>query len=144
MIEISSDQEILQRVTKIENVLVDGLKRMQEQLDKAQPFFRFFDAGLSAYRNEIVKSNSNQLVAQLSERIRNDRELRFPHRKLLDFLLGQFDYSKQQFKEIHFSQLVKEARVGKNAAKAYLEFLEQKGYILRRSDGYRLFCKIRQ
>ncbi len=68
--------------------------------------------------------------------------LQYPHRKILDFLTGEYDPANKRFKESHFSRLVKEARLGKNMAKEYLGLLERKGYIERRTDGYRKYFKI--
>ena len=79
----------------------------------------------------------------MSERVRVDKELHHPHRKILDFLIGEYDPANKRFGESHFSRLVKEARLGKNMAKQYLSLLERKGYIEQRTDGYRKYFKIR-
>ena len=47
------------------------------------------------------------------------------------------------FTEIHFSRLVREARIGENMAKSYLDLLLRKGYIEIRDDGYRKFYRIK-
>jgi len=75
--------------------------------------------------------------------IRQDKSLRYPHRKILDFLIEQYDYQKGKFREIHFSRIVKECRLGKNKAKEYLDYLAEKGLIDSRSDGYRKFYGVR-
>ena len=71
----------------------------------------------------------DQLLLRWHERIRNDVELRFPHRKILDVFLGQYDFAHAQFRELQYSRLVKHARIGKSKANTYLGLLEQKGYL---------------
>jgi predicted transcriptional regulator len=60
----------------------------------------------------------------------------YPHKKILDFLIEQYDYEKDNFKKVHFSKIVKECRIGKNKAKEYFDFLIKKGLIDTRTDGY--------
>ena len=134
--------EILRRL----NTLADELREIKESLMKAQAGFQFFEDGLKAYGERSLKeihgSQSQAVLNQFVERFRNDAELRYPHRKILDVLLRQYDFTKREFGSIHFSRLVKEAHVGKNKAKGYLSFLEQKGYVERRETGYRTFFRL--
>ncbi|MDA2933576.1 hypothetical protein MYX82_04465 [Acidobacteria bacterium AH-259-D05] len=124
--------EILQRVVRIEAAL-------------QQDGFQFFNNALRSYKDNLLKETQIKgLLNKYSERIRCDKDLRFPHRKILDFLLTQYDFSKNEFKEVHFSRLVREARLGKNKAKSYLSLLEQKGYVKQRNDGYRKLFSILQ
>jgi len=150
VVEIKSadlDAEILERVVRIEDALAQGLRDVQEKLGAGQETFRLFKDGLSAYKDRTLKetgvSKSQSVLNQWNQKILSDRDLRFPHRKILEFLLSQFDFQKNQFKEVHFSRLVKEAHVGKNKATEYLSLLEQKGYVQIRDDGYRIFFRIR-
>lgn len=145
------DSEILERVRRMERAFVEGLRRVEENLRLSQESFRFIDDGLKAYRERILdeigasaRGSSMAAIAALAEQIRLDRELRFPHRKLLDILLSAFDFRRNEFGEIHFSKLVRDARVGKNMAKEYLTLLESKGYLQYRSDGYRTLYKLRR
>lgn len=140
--------EILQRVTRMEHTLDEGLREVRQKLTSGEETFQFFKDGLSAHKDRALKdtelSNAQTAINKWAEKIRRDKELRFPHRKILDALLQQYDFEKHNFNEIQFSKLVKEAHVGKNAAKAYLALLEQKGYVEKRDDGYRIFFKIRE
>jgi len=77
-----------------------------------------------------------------TEKIRNDKDLRFPHRKILEFLLGQYDFEKKEWREVNFSRIVREARIGKNKAKSYLTLLETKGYVEKREDGYKKWWRV--
>lgn len=149
VIEIPSanlHSEIFQSVTRIEDDLKEGLKQIEERLAAGQGLFEFFDQGLKAYREHVLKdvqvSNKQKLLHQFSERIRLDKELGFSHRKILDFLLGEYDLVTGQFNEVCFSKLVKESHVAKGKAKTYLSLLERKDYIKKREDGYRILFKI--
>jgi hypothetical protein len=132
--------QILERLTRLEESLAKGFRQVEESLAGGRDVFHVFSQGLKCYREELLRGSEHTIIL---ERIRADRELRFPHRKVLDCLLGQYDFSERAFKEMHFSKLVKEARLGKNMAKSYISFLEERGYLQTRDDGYRKFIRIR-
>lgn len=138
----------MQRVIRLEHALVEGFRHVEEKLSPGQETFQLFSDGLRAYKDRLLKeahvSDSYITLRQLTERIRTDKELRFPHKKILDFLLGEFDPLKSEFREVHFLKLAREARIGKNMASGYLSLLEEKGYVSKRHDGYRKFFKIRR
>lgn len=140
--------EILSRLSRIEQRLLDGLRNVDEKLDSGKDSFQFFSDGLKAYKDrtlrEVGPSGTQLVLNQWAAKIRKDKELRFPHRKILDVLLQHYDFEKQHFKELYFSKLVKEAHVGKHAAKGYLILLEQRGYVQKSDDGYRIFFKVRE
>ena len=140
--------EILARVMRIEQTVADTLKHLDDRLRVGQESLHFLDEGLRVYREQSLEqarmSIRKQPVLEIAERIRHDAELRFPHRKILDVLLGEFDFVAGGFKELHFSALVKRARVGKSMAGIYLSLLEERGYVEKRSDGYRIFYKLRR
>lgn len=140
------NNEILQRVVGIENSLTQGLKQIEEKINLGQEGFQFFNDGLQAYKERNLKNLQISITGvstmELSAKIRADKELKFPHRKILDFLLGQFDFKTSKFGEVHYSKLVRECHIGTNMANKYLSLLEKKGYIEIRDDGYRKFFKI--
>jgi len=140
------NNEILQRVIGIENSLTQGLKQIEEKINLGQQGFQFFNDGLQAYKKRCLKNLQISITGvstmELSAMIRSDKELKFPHRKILDFLLGQFDFNTSKFKEVHYSKLVRECHIGTNLANTYFSLLEKKGYIEVRDDGYRKFFKI--
>ena len=138
--------EFLQRLNGIEQTLTQRLEQIEEQLNFGKETFQFFADGLKANRDRYLKAfeTSNNHLNDWYTKIRNDKALRFPHRKILEFLLSQYDFQERIFKEVHFSKLVREASVGKNMAKTYLSFLEQTGYVEKRDDGYRVFFKIHE
>ncbi|MBI4454747.1 MAG: helix-turn-helix transcriptional regulator [Acidobacteria bacterium] len=148
MTSVNGDSAILQKIDKMEQAVAQGLKQLDEKLALGLGAFRLIDDGLAAYRTRLLKSSGvsrqSQLVARIAERVHSDRELGFPHRKILDILLGHYDFSNENFTELNFSRLVREAHVGKNAAKGYLRILEEKGLVESRTDGYRKFFRIRE
>ena len=135
--------EILEGIERIE----DSIGGIEKTVATGQEVLELFNQGLRLYKENLLKkagiSKRNKHLYEWSEKIRNDGDLRYPHRKILDFLSGQWDLSKNQFKEVHFSKIVKEAHVGKSKTNSYLSLLERKGYIQKRDDGYRRFFKIR-
>lgn len=68
--------------------------------------------------------------------------LKHHHKKILQYLWQQYDYEKGEYREVHFSALVKECKLGKNNAKSYLDELMDKGIVVSRSDGYRTFYRL--
>lgn len=138
-----SDERILERLDQLERSLVDNLQILESRLAAAEPAMRLFDDGLNAYRTRLLHENRlGRIRQELLARISVDGELGFPHRKILDFLVGEYDYSRDEFKEVNFSRLVRECRIAKNRAQGYLSLLEHKGFVVRRDDGYRMFFRI--
>lgn len=91
----------------------------------------------------MPKRKDSEIMEALHKRIRDDRELRHPHVKILNYLAGQFDYENSRFEEVNFSKVVRECRIGKNKAKEYLDLLIGKGLIESRTDGYRVFYRVK-
>ena len=109
--------------------------------------FGIFDNGVRVYTENLLKeaggSRSKQVLEHWRSRIRDDKDLRFPHRKILQALMEEYDFSTGEFRPVHFSRLVREARVGKNMAKSYLSLLQEKGIVAMHDDGYRKWFRIR-
>lgn len=144
----NAESEILQRVAVIERSIREGLQRIEQQLSRGSETFAFYSEALGQYRNRILKEQGEEFQRGIIDRLREkfclDKELRYPHRKILDFLLSRYDFQTGHFQEVIFSELVDGARVGKGTAKQYLTLLGAKGYIVKRSDGYRIYFKIAQ
>ena len=140
------ESELLHRVSCVERSLREGFMRIETKLSAAEETFSFFGDALAAHRrrklSHSLREGQRSKLDRLHALFREDKELRHPHRKILDALISLYDYSTGAFPETHFSKLVRMAGVGKGAAKAYLRLLEEKGYVERRSDGYRLCFKI--
>jgi len=135
---------------KIENIEYNILKNsemLKESLSIGRQHQFVFENGIMGLRRKIIgdyklKERSTPIEA-LYTQIRQDKALRHPHRKILDYLIDRFDYQAGSFREAHFSKIVKECRLGKNMAKQYLEFLISRGYLKKRSDGYRVWYSIK-
>lgn len=135
-IKTAQAQDILLKLSRIET-------RLDQFISSGDGIFSVFNAGLEAYRGRLLTETRASPANALLARIQRDSELRFPHRKILEFLSQQYDFAAQEFKEVFFSEIVRNARVGKNRAGRYLSLLERKGLVEKRHDGYRLFFKIR-
>ena len=135
--------DMADRLASIDNRLTQGLELLQSLVSASAGLHLVNDA-LNAYKDQCFKEADAQKTIQDTwiRKISADNELTFPHRKILEFLLNQYDYQTQQFKEVHYSKLVRDARLGKNKAKAYLDFLTAKNYIEKRNDGYRVLYKL--
>ena len=143
----TSESEILEKLTNIEQAVTCRLGSIEEKLEMAGDAFQIFHDGLKAYRERYGMdshlSDPNSVLNRLMHKFRNDKELEFPHRKILDYMISNYQFEKNEFKEVHFSQLVREAHVAKDLARSYLAFLEQKGYIQKRNDGHKIMVKLR-
>ena len=124
--------------------MTENLRLIDGRLAAAEPVLRLFNDGLEAYRARLLHENRlGRIRQEVLAKISTDTDLRFPHRKILDCLLGEYDYARDDFREVHFSRLVQKCRIGKNKAQGYLTVLEQKSLVVRRDDGYRMFFRIR-
>jgi len=131
--------DLRNKINVIENILTETNEMLKEQ--------HFITCnGINWLKSKIFKEynidEASRIKNQVLTKINADTELRYPHRKILAFLLNQFDFQNCKFKEVHFSKIVKECRLGKNKSKGYLEFLVGKGYLKQRSDGYRVWFMI--
>jgi len=130
----------------IEQNLSQRLSAIEKELNLSHDAFLIIKDGLQSYKERCLKDLQSSTTAaslnRLYEKIRNDKDLRFPHRKILEFLLGQYDFEKKEWREVNFSRIVREARIGKNKAKSYLTLLETKGYVEKREDGYKKWWRV--
>jgi predicted transcriptional regulator len=137
--------EILERIVRIEKALAQGFGEVREKLEIGKEPFQFFNEALRLYRDKFREEilPVKVFLHDWFTKVRNDGSLRYSHRKILEFLLERYDFQNRAFQEVHFSKLVKEARIGKNMGKKYLMELEEKGYVEKRNDGYRMFFRIK-
>lgn len=122
--------DIADRIGSIENLLKQNINPEQQLL---------INHGISGFKEKILTEHKVLPPEKLNSKIRKDKSLRFPHRKILEYLSEQYDYQSNEFHEVHFSKIVQKCRLGKNMAKAYLDFLVKKGYLGKRGDGYRVW-----
>ena len=139
-------QDILTGIQRIEKTISEKLDPVERYIEKKNEYDYVLKYGLEGFRERIIKSskknNENDTQEWLIHIIQRNPSLRFPHRKILEYLSKQYDYEKKRFKEVNFSTIVKECRLGKNRAGEYLELLEEKGIVKKRKDGYRVWYKL--
>lgn len=100
--------------------------------------------GLSSFYRDQRFTHYERAISALALLARTDRALRLPHRKILDALAGHFDSNADVFVSVPFSVLVREARVGKRLAGAYLRDLCNSGYVVKdQCKGYVLVDRVR-
>ena len=137
--------ELVKHLDHIEGTLSNGLEQLNETLSTVTETIQFVDDALRAYRKRFLKQsmNVNHKLTKWYQRMADDTELRFPHRKIIEYLLTLYDDGKEEFKEAFFSRIVRHCKLGKNMAKDYLILLEKRRYIVSRDDGYRVHYRIR-
>ena len=147
VVHINSETQLVRQLSKREGLVLTRLDRIEKALALGQGLFQIVSDGLSSYQDGVLReagiAETKRVLDGWHDRIRADKDLRFPHQKILKFLLDQYDYARGQFKATHVSRLVREARVGKNMAKGYLALLQNKGYLESWSDGYRTWFRLR-
>ena len=141
----NSMEFILEKICSIESLVIQNKKMLDENLNINKKHELILSHGIVGYKEKFFGNENQREISEkekLYAQIRQDKSLRHPHKKILEFLIEQYDYEKGVFREVNFSKIVKECKVGKNAAKGYLEFLVERGYINYRTDGYRKFYMI--
>lgn len=140
-------KDIIKRVEKMEEVLTGRFNQLEDKLETGEDTFLLIRDGLKGYKErclkDIVDTGGTSTIHKWREKARTDESLKWPHKKILDFMIGQYDYQKKQFKEKAFNEIVAGAKIGKNMAKEYLHVLQQKGYVDHKDTGYRHLYQIR-
>ena len=131
---------------RIDKTVSEKLEPIRKLLEERREYDFVVKHGLEGFRNKILKAHNEKLEfhpqAWLLLVLQKNPELRFPHRKILDFLSRQYDYEKKEFQEVNLSAIVRQCRLGKNKAAEYLRDLEEKELLRRREDGYRVWYKV--
>ena len=139
--------EVNDKVSRIENIVSASAKDLTSLLAFRDRIDLFFSRGIEGVRKQAIEETQapgKMFYSSLANRINQDPVLGLPHWKILQYLSRQFDTSKCQPTEVHFSKIVRECRLGKNKAGEYLKTLADKGFINRRSDGYRVWYSMRK
>lgn len=139
--------DLFNKINSIELLVHKSTEMLKETLTISKQHQFLIANGINGYKQKIIrdfkiKEKSTPKEA-LYQKIRHDMSLRHPHRKILHFLIKQFDYQAGVFREAFFSQIVKECRLGKNKAGEYLDFLVARGYLRKREDGYRVWYSVK-
>lgn len=131
------------KISKIEIMITKANETINKLLDIENEQSYFLNNGLNGIKNRLLTDSkirpNSQNKGQFQPKFRNDKSLRYPHQKILEYLSNQYDYRQDKFLKVHFSKLVKECKIGKNKANEYLDLLVDKGYVKRQSDGYRVW-----
>ena len=88
---MTSELEHLQRLSRIERALSAGMEQVEAQLETRQAVLSVLREGLRAYKGlREPRASGRKFLQQFSEVIGTDKEPGFPHRKILDCLLGKY------------------------------------------------------
>ena len=136
--------EIAENLEKLNCLIEEKITGLEKQLENGSATFQLFNDGLKSYKDRILKeakgtSELSLILSGIRQKVWNDSELSYSHRRLMECLLNKFDFVTGKFQEVQFSKLVKECKIGKQTARICLELLERKGLIGIRSDGYRKY-----
>ncbi len=142
--------EIINRLKKMEGTLnsleakvllcADYYKSKIRQRDD---YNVLINSGIDGLKEKIMKENLLMLMKHRVLFLKENllKKLRQPHRKIIDYLAYLHDTARGKYREVHFTKLVKDCRIGKNKANEYLRFLAENGLVERRDDGYRVWFK---
>ena len=102
------------------------------------------DEAMLAYKAKCFKeAGANKLLHSTWTRIiETDVGLSRQHHRIITYLLSRYDDQTDTFHEAHFSDIVRNAHIGRGHAKRYLDHLVEKKYITKRKDGYRVFYRL--
>ncbi len=130
-------------------------KVIEQKLDRIEAKLASLEESLAIFKygaQEIKKKHMEEYKAQgklhkidfqhkLFALIRQDANLSEPLRKVMEFMISQFDDSKHNFKDLTFSQIRKEAPVSGGKLSGYLNELVERGLLIKRDDGYHSYYK---
>lgn len=135
--------ELEKSILRIEKKIleIEELLRKEFELqDERNIIMRHGLQGLIEHLKDQISKHKIDVRHKLFELYRNDTKLRYPHEKILKVLISKYD--GHVFGFMNFSNLVKEAKLGKNKASEYLATLEDLGYIQTRRVGKKHLYKI--
>lgn len=140
--------EIAGKLDRLENEINERLIRVERIIRRNEEGMQFLSDVLQCYKKRLChkerRERQEATRSRISQKIRGDSELSYPHRKIIDALVERYDYQSNTFQKTHFTELVKAARIGRSRARTYLNLLLQKGYIVEQSDSYRTFFYINE
>ena len=134
-------------LTRFDKALSEKIRPVLKFIEEREEYDLVIKHGLEGYKERVKRSITTgqrfDPITWIAGILQKEPELRFPHRKILEYLSRQYDYEKKAFKEVNYSTIVRECRLGRNQAKGYFKLLEQKGLLARRTDGYRVWFHAR-
>ena len=136
-------EQVILTVQRLEHALSDQLEPIRKDAEQRSEMDFVVRHGIEGFRRKIETAYEQQAAfnpqAWVAQIVQKDPSLRFPHRKILEFLARQYDYQEKRFKVVNYSRIVKECRLGRRRAKGYLQELGTKQVISRSTDGCRIF-----
>lgn len=135
--------ELEKSILRIEKKIleIEELLRKEFELqDERNVIMRHGLQGLIEHLKDQISKHKIDIRHKLFELYRNDTKLRYPHEKILKVLISKYD--GHVFGFMNFSNLVKEAKLGKNKASEYFATLEDLDYIQTRRVGKKHLYKI--
>lgn len=139
-------EDIFEIFQKVETKVTNNLENIIKLLEVKNELDFVIKYGIEGFRKKVIESYNTKNIFNPHEWLfkitQKEPLLRFPHRKILEYLSSQYDYEQKRFKEVNYNKIVKECRIGKNKAKEYLKLLSDKGFIKERFDGYRVWYRV--
>lgn len=138
-----STKKILDQGMQIESINREGFRQLAQALEQDREAVRLISDGLRAHRerhfeNTPIPALSNDLLRLFW----TDKSIKWPHRRILDFLAQQWCFTKHEFKEVHQNEIVKQANISRSMIKQHLTHLLDRGLIERREGHGRIFYRI--
>lgn len=131
------------KISKIETKLQEQNNLLQQIIDNSLQNQYLINHGILGFKEMVLdkfeKQSKENKINRLYSIFMHDKDLTHPHKKILSYLLEQFNLGKNCFDSINFSKIVRNCKLGKNKAKEYLDLLTKKGFIEKQNDGYRVW-----
>ena len=131
------------KISKIETKLQEQNNLLQQIVDNSLQHQYLINHGILGFKEMVLqkfeKQSKENKINRLYSIFMHDKDLTHPHKKILSYLLEQFNLENNCFDSINFSKIVRDCRLGKNKAKEYLDLLIKKKFIEKQNDGYRVW-----
>ena len=121
----------------------DGFQKLFDAIEADREAVRLISDGLKAHRDRhFEKTPLPALSNELLRLFWTDKSIKWPHRRILNFLARQWCFTRREFKEVHQNQIVRDAQVSRSMIKRHLSELVNKGLIERREAHGRILYRI--
>lgn len=138
-----STDQLLTQARAIESANREGFARITSALENDRDAVRLISDGLKAHRDRYFANTPLPFLSNEHLRLLwTDKSIRWPHRRILEFLARQWCFNKREFKEVHQNEIVRQANIARSTIKNHLTVLLEKGLIERREDHGRIFYRI--
>ncbi len=158
-------KKILEKILHLENLSEDLSKANEEQariilkleernqkteekLLEMEESLEIFKYGTKAIKDKHIeeyrkkgKLEEIDFQHKLILLIRQDKGLTEPHKRLMEFMINQFDDLSHKFKEVPYKDIKRGAPVSESRLSKYLKDLVEKGFLIRKGEGHHVFYK---